>query len=240
MHKPPNRVIHLHIPKTAGTALRSAFEAAYKGEIRSFPHRDERRYVEFDPNDYDFYSGHIGFKTASQIGGDIIAVFRNPVDRFVSVYYFWRQLHARGVEKSRNTAMAAKYDLDQFVLIRDEPFLLEEFHNRITWQVAYGSSLSLRLELRNQGQSEDEIFLAAINNVGAFAVVGVQERMGEFCSELESKYGVAFPIRQVNVTENKAGRHDLKVQTLRRIQDWVYMDLELYQSVLTMGAHRAR
>ena len=230
------RIIHIYIPKTAGTALRTAFERAYKNEMRSFPHRDERRYAEIDPNEYDFYSGHIGFKTASEIGGDIIAVFRNPVDRFVSVYYFWRQLYANGVEQSRNTAMAAKYDLDQFVLIRDEPFLIEEFNNRITWQVAYGSSLPLRLELRSQGKTEDEIFRTAVDNVESFAVVGTQERIGEFRDRLKQRYGVDLQIERTNVTQNKAEKRDLGIQTLRRIQDWVYMDLELYQRVLEMAS----
>jgi hypothetical protein len=239
MNRPPNRIVHIHIPKTAGTALRGAFETAYKGEMRSFPHRYERRYVDFRPEDYDFYSGHIGFKTASRIGGDIITVFRNPVDRFVSVYYFWRQLYANGVERSRNTAMAAKYDLDQFVLIRDEPFLLEEFHNRATWQVAHGSLLEHRVELREQGKSEDEIFRMAVENVGAFAVVGTQERMSEFGDKLKQKYGVALQINRENVTQNKVEKRDLRIQALRQIQDWVYMDLELYQCVLEMALRQS-
>jgi hypothetical protein len=233
MARPPNRIVHIHIPKTAGTALRTAFERAYN-DMRSFPHRDERRYGEFDPNEYDFYSGHIGFKTASEIGGDIITVFRNPVDRFISVYYFWRQLYANGIEQSRNTMLAAKYDLDQFVLIVDEPFLLEEFHNRATWQVAYGSSLKHRIELRSQGKSEDEIFRTALDNIETFAVVGTQERMGDFSAKLKQTFGVGLQIGRINVTENKAEKRDLRVQTLRRIQDWVYMDLELYQRVLEM------
>jgi hypothetical protein len=233
MTRPSNRIIHIHIPKTAGTALRSAFEVAYKNEMRSFPHRDERRYADIDPNEYDFYSGHIGFKTASRIGGDMITVLRNPVDRFISVYYFWRQLYANGVEQSRNTSMAAKYDLDQFVLIRDEPFLMEEFYNRITWQVAHGSSIQLRLEMRSQGRSEDDIYQTAIDNIGMFAVVGTQERMSEFGDKLRQKYGIELQIKRENVTQNKAKKRDIKIQTLRQIQDWVCMDIELYQHVLS-------
>jgi Sulfotransferase family len=201
--------------------------------MRSFPHRDERRYADIDPNEYDFYSGHIGFKTASRIGGDMITVLRNPVDRFISVYYFWRQLYANGVEQSRNTSMAAKYDLDQFVLIRDEPFLMEEFYNRITWQVAHGSSIQLRLEMRSQGRSEDDIYQTAIDNIGMFAVVGTQERMSEFGDKLRQKYGIELQIKRENVTQNKAKKRDIKIQTLRQIQDWVYMDIELYQHVLS-------
>jgi hypothetical protein len=58
--------------------------------------------------------------------------------------------------------------------------------------------------------------------------------MGDFSAKLQRIFGVGLQINRINVTENKAEKSDLKVQTLRRIQDWVYMDLELYQRVLEM------
>ncbi|MFO1027588.1 MAG: hypothetical protein U1E70_20615, partial [Acetobacteraceae bacterium] len=64
VERPAKRIIHLHIPKTAGTALRVAFEGVYGDELRSYPHRDERQYQNFNPDDYDFYSGHFGYRTA--------------------------------------------------------------------------------------------------------------------------------------------------------------------------------
>ncbi len=228
------KIVHLHIPKTAGTALREAFGRVYGTGWRVFPHRYEGGYAGIDPSKYDFFSGHIGFNTASQLGGDIITVFRDPVERFISVYFFWRQLHASGVEVTRNTTLAAHYSIDEFAQIKDEPFLLEEFHNRMTWQIAYGSSLAHRLHLRDQAKTEDEIFRTAIDNLREFAVIGIQERMPEFAEKLYLRYDIRLRIEKSNVTDGKSDRRELSMRTLRTIHEWLYMDIELYQQVLTI------
>ena len=72
------RIVHLHIPKTAGTSLRTAFEQQFRDHLRVFPHWDEAKIAAAAPQDYDFYSGHIGFNTAKRLGGDIVTVFRHP------------------------------------------------------------------------------------------------------------------------------------------------------------------
>ncbi len=90
------------------------------------------------------------------------------------------------------------------------------------------------MELRQQGKTEDDVFQAALRNLESCSVVGTQERLSDFGDELKHRYGVELQIERVNVTQNKAEKRDVRVQTIRRIQDWVYMDLELYQHVLTL------
>ena len=147
----PQRIVHIHIPKTAGTALRTAFGKQFEGRLRIFPYWHEPKYEGVNPADYDFYSGHIGFNTAERLKGDIVTVFRHPVDRFLSVYYFWRHLYDKGIEKTKNTELAYKFKLEDFVRIKDDPGLLEEFYNRCTLQIAYGSSINQRIEMRSKG-----------------------------------------------------------------------------------------
>jgi hypothetical protein len=233
---PPRRILHMHIPKTAGTALRSAFEAAGKGSLRIFPHWSEREYAEVNPDDYDFYSGHFGYQTAARIGGEVIAIYRHPVDRFASVYYFWRTLHARGVEISTNTKLATRYSLGEFAMIRDEPTLLEEFYNRMTWQTAHGSTLAHRRGLRETGATEDDVCRMAMANAAGFAVVGTQDQMGQVARRLAARFGVTLRIRQVNVTEERTVLADLGMDVIRRIHDWVQMDLHLYEHVSRLAA----
>jgi hypothetical protein len=93
----PERIVHIHIPKTAGTALRSAVAEANNGEYRVFPHYDEIKFVNIAAEDYDFYSGHIGYHTAAALNGNIITVLRNPIDRFVSVYFFGANYLPKGL-----------------------------------------------------------------------------------------------------------------------------------------------
>lgn len=221
----------MHIPKTAGTSLRHALQKSFGETLRVFPHYDERKYVNFNVADYDLYSGHFGFRTASQIGGDLITVFRHPADRFVSVYYFWRQLHERGVERSKNTLLASKYSLDDFVMIKDEPLLLEEFYNRITWQVAFGSQLEHRREWRNEGKTDDELLKTAISNLNGFSIIGNQERMDVFRKAVADKFSIALEIEKLNVTQKRTLLADVSVRTMREIQNWVSLDLELYRHV---------
>ncbi|MDQ2735633.1 MAG: sulfotransferase family protein [Pseudomonadota bacterium] len=220
------------MPKTAGTALRVALTQAYGPELRVFADTDGRRFEGLNPDDYDLYSGHFGYRTALALDGDMITVFRNPVDRFISVYFFWRQLYDKGVERSRNTTLAMRYSLDEFVAIRDEPFLIEEFFNRATWQIAYGSMLQQRHEIRDQGKSEDEVFRMASTHLQDFALIGVQERLREFADQLRQKFGVDLAINRINVTEAKLDKADIRIRTLKTIHEWTYMDLELYQRVL--------
>lgn len=227
-HPPRRRIIHLHVPKTAGTALRVAFQEQYKDRLRVFPHYDERKYQGINPDDYDIFSGHIGFKTASEIGGDMITVLREPVDRFLSVYYFWRELFDKGVEINRKTQLAKRYPLDEFALIRDEPILNEEFDNRITYQFAHGSSLEHRHELKEMVSSEDEIFRLALKHLGSVALVGIQERMDEFATSLHQCFGVKLHLQRINVTEKREAVADIRVRTLKAIQDRLFMDIELY------------
>ena len=226
---PKSRILHLHIPKTAGTAFRSAFERASNGTLRVFPHYDERQYAGIDASQYDFFSGHFGFKTAARLGGDIITVLRNPVDRFVSVYYFWRQLCETGAEKSQKTMLAGKYRLDEFVKIKDEPSLLEAFYNTMTWQIAHGTSLALRRELRELGKTDDDVFQLALANLSTFSLIGVQERLALFERAVARQFSVALRIKRENVTDGRPAVKDIGIATIRAIQNWSFMDLELYQ-----------
>ena len=226
------RVIHMHVPKTAGTALRSAFTERFKGQLRIFPEWDENKYVGIDENDYDFFSGHFGFETAKRLRGDVITVLRHPIDRFISVYYFWRSLYAAGTERSANTELAARFELRDFVRLWDQPGLVEEFYNRCTFQVVYGSSLGQRRQLRLQGRTDDDIFKMAVENLRSCKVVGIQENLGGFVNKIARTFAVKLDVRSVNVTKDRPDMDSVSVDVRKVIQDWVYMDIELYQEAL--------
>jgi hypothetical protein len=153
---------------------------------------------------------------------------RNPVDRFVSVYYFWRQLYEQGVERSLNTELASKYSLSEFVKIRDQPGLLEEFHNRCTFQIAYGSSLHQRRDLRRQGLTEDAIFQMAVSNLGTFTVVGLQEDTVGLARKIKDTTGVDLDLQKINVTQSRSAVSEIDIGTKHIMHQWLYMDLELY------------
>ncbi len=59
-----NRVIHMHIPETAGNSFKTAIERSTSRKMRISPQGHEDEYHSFAPEDYDFHSGHIGYDTA--------------------------------------------------------------------------------------------------------------------------------------------------------------------------------
>jgi Sulfotransferase family len=229
MNGMPARIVHMHIPKTAGTAFRKAFQKAAGGTVRSFPHHEERKYQGVDASQFDFFSGHFGFKTAKQLNGEILTVLRNPIERFISVYYFWRRLSEMGVERSHRTFLANHYPLGEFAKIRDEPALVEALYNTMTWQIAHGSSSILRRELREMGKTDSEIFQLAVTNLSTFALVGVQDRLDLFSKAIEAKFSLALAIKKDNVSKERIGVTDLDSATRQAIQAWTLMDLELYE-----------
>jgi len=226
---PTARIVHLHIPKTAGTALRAAFEKAANGTLRISPHFQEAKYADLDPSEFDFFSGHFGFKTAAKLDGQIITVVRNPVDRFVSLYYFLRQQFDQGREKGQRATLASRYPLSEFVKIRDEPSLLEPFYNTMTWQIACGVPLAQRRELRLVGKTDDDILQLALANLATFSLVGVQERLELFAGSLAKKFSVELKIKKVNVTAVRPDSKDIATATIDAIREWTFMDHQLYE-----------
>jgi hypothetical protein len=232
------RIIHLDIPKTAGNSLRAAMERCANRRVRVYPHWQEENYHSFSPDDYDFYSGHIGFNTASRIGGRMVSVFRHPVDRFISVYYYWKHLHDTGAEVRQATILANKYSLEQFARIRDVFALTEELNNRMTLQVAYGTSEHHRELVRTRGLTDEDIYQMAIENVAAFAVIGTQDNMADFGSRIKTRFNLDIPIDILNQNEERVSREDVSFGTKSRILEWVYMDMELYDHVQNLCRER--
>ena len=232
------RLVHLHVPKSAGTSLRTAFARHYGG--RAFLEFDETRYAGIDPGAYDFFSGNIGYQTAATLNGEIIGVFRHPVERFISVYHFWRQLHGQGLERSVNTNLAVKFPIGEFARLRDQQFLVEEFCDRMTWQVALGSRFHHRQIAREHGLNDDGVFRLAVANLDRFAVVGVQDDLPGFARTIMARYGIDLELEHLNATKVSVDRSELPFSVLRDIQTWAPMDLEFYERVRRRAAVHSR
>lgn len=229
---PSNRIVHLHIPKTAGVAFRIAFERAFDGSLRSCPHRYERQFAGVDLGEYNFFSGHIGYDLASRIGGDIITLLREPIDRFLSTYCFLRHRYLSGNVRNERTSLIARYDLDQLVLIEDEPLLIALFQNSASWQLAYGHTTWHRRALLDQGMTDADILRRAIENTANCAVVGLQHRIDAFAARINARYAIDIQLDAVNVTPGRLSISDIGRTTRNRIERWLTLDLELYQYVL--------
>lgn len=229
------KLIHLHIPKTAGTSLRESIALAHPDltvaqviePIKSPP-----------PDGTDVISGHISYDDAAVFDAEIVTVLRHPVDRFVSIYFFWRELFEKGIETTRKAAMAHHLSLLEFAHAMDEPELCSELFNRMSWQLHSNYRLLKRFGQRSEKGvvTLDALIDGAMSNLRRFAVVGFQDRYGDFVDQVNTRFELNIENRKVNVTERRSAMEDLTHAELSAILPWLRADMELYHQARTAFA----
>lgn len=224
------KLIHLHIPKTAGTSLRESIQMAH-------PELKVQQVIDPVPSPLpdgtDIISGHISYDDAIVHGNQIVTVLRHPVDRFVSIYFFWRELYAKGIERTRKTSLAHHLSLLEFARSMDEPELTSELFNRMSWQVHSNYRLMKRFERRRSQQiTQDSLTQGALDNLRQFPVVGFQDRYGDFVEALNAHFDLKIVNRKINVTASRGTLQDLSRDEFRAILNWVEADMDIYQTIL--------
>lgn len=231
---PDSRIVFLHIPKTAGTAVHHAFLTAFAGRRRVFPHRWEHEFAGVEADRFDYFSGHIGFAAASRIGGRMITVLRDPADRVLSVYYFFRHLFETGAERNAKTVLAMQHSLPDFLRLTDNPYLILELRNRMTWQLAASCELPFRAAYINQGLREDALLAQAIANLKRLTIFGLDSRLDRFARLARDRLGVDLAIGAENVTPNRIAMRDIDPQVLQLVDPWIELDRQLYDAARAM------
>ena len=222
------KLIHLHIPKTAGTSLRESIQLAH-------PELNVAQVIEPInkplPEETDIISGHISYEDTQPFGDQIVTVLRHPVDRFVSIYYFWRELYAKGIETTRKASMAHHLSLLEFAKSMDEPELCSELFNRMSWQIHSNYRLLKRFNHRAAGlATTQDLIDGAVGNLRRFSVVGFQDRYGDFVSAVNDTFDLNIENRKVNVTGARNATDDLSHRELSAILNWVEADMEVYRN----------
>jgi hypothetical protein len=104
MNKTAPRLVFLHVPRTGGTTLHHHLAAHF------VPHEicPERfsRLDQYSPDQLEkwrFFSGHFNADEIRRIPGPlfIVTILRNPIERLLSNYYFWKRQRPETIEKHR-------------------------------------------------------------------------------------------------------------------------------------------
>lgn len=121
-------ILSLHVPKTGGTSFKAALEEVYPGGV----HYDYDRSI-VPPESAQVIHGHFPLKRYKQYWGkcEVITWLRDPVDRIVSYYYFWKRTEPHG-NPNHDRFLAEKMSLlefAEFAPVRNELFgeYLEDF-----------------------------------------------------------------------------------------------------------------
>ncbi|MGO8737833.1 sulfotransferase family 2 domain-containing protein [Rhodoblastus sp.] len=225
------QILHLHIPKTAGSSVRAAF-ARQKYNVLSI--NPNFKYDARQHGAVDLFSGHVGFRAlADEAGSQLraVTILRDPVDRILSYYYHLVKLHDAGLEVSERTSLAKKYPLDDFLSIKDHPHLLADMFNAVTWQLLHGVDLTERIAYRraNPPLSDSDLIDRATKNLASCLVVGFQDRIPEFLDDLNNACGVRLTLGQDNVTENRPPVEQISTKTRDNVLSWVHLDVAVYK-----------
>ncbi len=110
-------VVFHHIPKTAGTTLNDILLSQYATGTVFFIHGDKKETIrnfkelsEEDRMKYRLVYGHQAISVIEEVSNPILlTMFRHPVDRVVSLYYFARRNTRHAMHKLTN-----EYSLESF------------------------------------------------------------------------------------------------------------------------------
>lgn len=226
---PDLRIVHLHIPKTAGTSIRLALSNVLSPRLCA-PHiADDADAEKYFGTGFRLYSGHFGFTAAEALNGEVVTILRDPFHRCISTYLFWRKLYANGIDSGFKTKLASDYSLLEFFKIQDEILISEEFFNRMTFQLCSSSSIKGRRDLRIKGMSSSDIYSQAMANLETCRLIGFQDDLASFNSGLSHLVGQSVQIERLNITgKEPVIDYDLTREERASIERHLEMDIQLY------------
>jgi hypothetical protein len=240
------RLIFQHFPKTAGTTLHNCLVTLFDpsevcperfGKFAFWPTKTLET--------YRFFSSHANTRQIQFIPGPVkvISFFRDPVERCISLYYFWRSVVSAGSTDMLEPAFAR--DLSP----RDFFARTQWEQSRPVWNV-YACGLAGDPLISPSGRpwrSETELLDNALARLEQLAFVGISEHMASSMDALSRQmdipnfysghcHNVTDPARE----ELEAGFADQSVDVNDECIDYIMrankLDKIIYDRALTMVA----
>jgi hypothetical protein len=219
-----------HIPKTGGVSMYLLLQQLIGPDVLS-PHIAINEEIEYhiDPNDlarYRIIYGHIGVVWNDIIGPNRrwMTLLRDPVDRVLSQYYFWRNAVPPSPHLPHVNA-AQTLPLNEFLASRNY-MVLQGNENVQTWFLAD----DLRARYRKVPPC-DALALAKQNLAERFDFIGIADDYASSAQRLCRLLGVACPaaIPMENRTPQRKAMHEVEPETIASVRELNAMDLELYE-----------
>ena len=225
MHK----YLFVHIPKTAGVKIRHNIhmncgypDAKICVQEEGF---DLRFMTDTELQDYDIVSGHFGYALRRRMepGRRCVTVLREPFQRFISTYFYWRTLTGTTLAQ-----LAHSLSIYDFAASQDST-VIEYVDNAQTWQILHDFEMTSRLQFAKCSRAE--IIEGAKRNLEALDFVGIQEDMPGTLAKMKDTFSWQWtdePGEWINRTpEYDVTKIDLALLR-KQLGDRLALDEELY------------
>jgi hypothetical protein len=226
-------VLYVHIPKTAGTSVRTLLKRVCAGRsIVEMPLRREGRADaarQLGPR--DVVVGHVGYGLTEQfpVSPFVFTFLREPIARSLSNFSFLQQrtMDATVAEDAADFVAAKGVSLAEF--LRDEPAAASRHIGNLSVWFLTRDGIEPRADLREMDRSDLE---AAKRNLEQLDMVGIVERMAESVVWLLWALGCRpasmRPLPFENALHSRLQPSDLDESTRRLVAESCSLDLELY------------
>ena len=220
-----------HVPKTAGTSVSSALSRMF-GESGTLPEFfNMHSHVINTAGAKRLLAGHLWFGHSEGLaeGWYYCTLIRDPIDRFLSQYWFYRQLGRQHALDSNNAPhadvqvqAATECDIEQYIAL-DNPAI------KLSYTNVQASHFARRLCAYPDVLSRKALTTAAITALEDYDLVGVFENVQGFIDAIAHETGFdPVKIPRLNITFDRMARDEVPANVLEKLQEANQVDLDLH------------
>ena len=233
-------VVFMHIPKTAGSSLTNMLEPHYApGEVFRSPEPGSlSRLGSAELQSYSILCGHFDWSELGNLPkkSQIICLLRDPIDRIVSLYWYWRSFSWEYAAENQDygIAYAKSVGIEEFFF--DAPLgIRANYENAVVRQLVGADFCTAQVGFKN---SDEAAINLAKSRIDQMSVCGLMEDMSGSAILISQALGIRdLRVRFDNRGPPSCARDRLEGASLlntggelaRRLEALTSLDREVFQ-----------